>query len=88
MWKDATSYSQGDAERKPTAWSRDVGDLRIVITCAHIYHKGEWVMHCRPWFDTHPLNLSASTGEKDAQIVALDLVRKKISALYKAIQSV
>lgn len=56
MWKDTTSYSQGDKERKQTTYTTESGRIRITITCAHIYYPGQWVMHCPGLsVDTHLL---------------------------------
>lgn len=33
QWKDATSYSRDDKERKPTIWSLQLGKLRVSVVC-------------------------------------------------------
>lgn len=45
-WKDITSYSQSDKERKPSAWEIRNNNIRITITCGHIHYRPEWIMHC------------------------------------------
>ena len=45
-WKDCTSYRRGVKERIPTTWELDMPSVRISITCGHIHHPGEWIMHC------------------------------------------
>lgn len=88
QWKDETGYSRG-AERKPTTWVANINkDIRLSVTCSHLYHKGEWIMHCRPWYDTHPIGLAKDASAKEAQNAALAIVRKKIADLFNAIQSV
>jgi hypothetical protein len=47
MWKDTTSFRQGDTERKPTTWTLKSGALKVTVTCGYVGFKGEWVMHCR-----------------------------------------
>jgi hypothetical protein len=84
-WEDATSYSRG-SERVPKAWqTKPCDDLRIVVTCGHIYHPGEWVMHCQPWFSTYPLG-GVKTAE-EAQERALELVTKKVAAMAAALSA-
>lgn len=79
-WKDTTSYSR-DRERIPTCWTLDLGELRISITNNHIYHRGEWVFHCQPWFDTKPLSV---TSKEEAQSKALAMVKQKVEKLSAA----
>lgn len=83
-WKDATIYSRG-AARVPTAWAlQPCADLRLVVTCGHVYHPGEWIMHCAPWFNTRPLGSDVKSAE-DAQKEALRLVREKVAAMAAAL---
>ena len=35
-WRDATTYSRGDEERKPTLWEATPRGVRITITNGHI----------------------------------------------------
>lgn len=81
LWKDITSYSQGEKERVPTTYEAVAGTLRIVITNGHIYHKGEWVAHIRPFgIDTKPLK--AKTLD-DAKAEAIRTAGATIRALHK-----
>lgn len=82
-WKDETSYSQGDKERKPSTWTLRHGGLVITVTSGHIHYRGTgiWVMHCSPWFDTRELKSKAA---EPAQSEALELVRAKIKNLHSA----
>jgi hypothetical protein len=57
-WTDATSY-QRNAERVPTTWEMRLGQFRLVITCAHIFAKGEWVCHFRPLWECKALGIRA-----------------------------
>lgn len=81
MWKDVTSYSQGDKERIPTAFECRSGDLRIYITCGHINYRGEWVMHCQALgIDTLHLKTVKTFDEAKARsvkIVSMKLDRLK-----------
>jgi hypothetical protein len=74
MWKDSTSYSRGNRSRGPTAWSLQRGSIKVTVTCNHIQHRGEWVMHCYMLgIDTKPL-VKCETAE-DAQGRAIAIVR-------------
>lgn len=84
QWKDATSYSR-DGPRIATAWAlKPCADLRISVTCGHIYYPGKWVMHCEPWFDTHPLG-DDIVHASQAQEKALALVREKVAKIAAAL---
>jgi len=84
MWKDITSYSQGDKERKPTSFEAVSGDLRIVITSSHISYKGDWVMHCRALgIDT--LHMITCKTQDDAEKRAIRNVRLKVTRLNECI---
>ncbi len=91
-WKDTTSYSR-DKPRVQSCWSlRLTSDVQISVVGEHIHHKGEWVVHCRPWYDTHPLGMRFEPGDSgnaaSAQAKALELVRSKISELSAAVSAV
>lgn len=78
-WKDITSYSRDDKERKPQTFEKGVGDLRIVITCGHIYHRPNWVMHCGALnIDTRRL---LATTQEEAQIEAVAIVGDTLTRL-------
>lgn len=80
MWKDVTSYSQGDKERKPTSFENVSGDLRICITCSHIQYRGEWVMNCKALgIDT--LHMKTCKTQDDAEKRAIHNVRLKLKKL-------
>jgi hypothetical protein len=81
-WKDVTSYSRNDKERTPTTFEVKEGPLRIVITCGHIYHRPEWVMHCHAVaIDGHPLKKGAT--KEQAETEALQIVAKHLADLTK-----
>lgn len=82
VWKDATSYSR-DGDKTPRSWSlRISSDVAITVVSRHIYYPDQWVMHCRPWFDTFSLDLAGSPeNAEEAQARAVALVREKITEL-------
>lgn len=84
-WKDTTSYSRDNKERKPTTWTTEIGGLRITVTSGHIYYPDKWVMHCfECGMDTVPLDaVSAET----AQRMAVERVREKVRVWHEALQS-
>lgn len=85
VWKDVTGYSR-DEVRVPTAWTmRLQPDFAVTVTNGHIYHRGEWVMHCAPWFDTRPI---PATSEEQAKRMALDLVAQKLDGLAAAMRKI
>lgn len=78
MWTDKTLYSLGDKERVPTTWSIKRSGLTITVTKAHIYAPGEWVLHCKPWYDTHAIGPADVLTDKDAQREAVLMVLAKL----------
>ena len=86
MWKDATSYSQGDKERKPTSFEVASGELRIYITCRHISYRGEWIMHCKAvGIDT--LHMKTCKTQGDAEKRAIHNVRLKLERLIESLNT-
>lgn len=86
-WKDTTSYLREDKMRIPTTWTATPHpDLRITVICSHIDYKGQWVMHCAPWYNTFPLGKDI-TSTKQAQNRALELVRQKVRSLAAALET-
>lgn len=61
-WKDTTSYSRSDVERKPTTFSAQCGPMRLVVTSGHIRYPGRWVAHGFPLFENK--ELKATTREE------------------------
>lgn len=82
MWKDVTGYSRGDKKREPTTFEAQEQALRVVVTCGHIYHAPEWVMHCHALsLDTYPLKKGSS--KEQAQSEALEIVKKRLADLMR-----
>ena len=80
MWKDVTSYSRNDMERKATSFQAVEGSLKIVITCGHLAYRPEWVMHCSALgIDTLPLKKGLS--KEQAEAAALAVVFQKLAHL-------
>ena len=79
-WKDCTTYSRNDKERKPTTFEISHGGLRICVTNGHIHYRGQWVMHCYALgIDTLPIPTGLT--KEQAQNEALCIVGKKLAAL-------
>ena len=76
-WKDTTSYSRG-GDQTPHCWTVKNGRLQLTVLDSHIYYPGKWVMHFRPFYDTH--ELSAKTLEQ-AQHKAIEIARKEIDKI-------
>lgn len=86
MWKDITSYSQGDKERKPTSFEAVSGELRIYITSGHISYRGEWIMHCNAvGIDT--LHMKTCKTQDDAEKRAIHNVRLKLERLTDSLNT-
>lgn len=84
-WRDISSFSQGDKQRIPHSWEcRPNSDLRITITRGHIHYPGKWVMHCRPWFECHELEIDPA-DLASAQAASVELVRQRVAAISAAL---
>ena len=87
-WTDATSYSRDAKNKIQTAWELKLPNVKIYITNNHTYYKGEIVMHCfQLGIDTKYLNLPADKVE-EAKEKALNIVKEKINAIVKDINSI
>jgi len=73
-WKDITTYSQGDTENIPRWWKAKIKPLGLKVGHYHIdYRDGKtWIMHCKPWFDTHILK---AKNLEDAKKESIQLVK-------------
>lgn len=81
IWKDTTSYAQGK-ERIPTTWTLKLGDFNITVTCNHIYHKGNWIAHCDPFFRERELGVET---KEEAQTKAVQMVRERLERALAAL---
>jgi hypothetical protein len=79
-WKNVTSYSQGDKERKPRTWEARFGGLRIVVTRHMDYEKDQWVLRCH---DLHLERLLASKDVKEAACQARAMVQAHLEQLLR-----
>lgn len=80
MWKDTTSYSRDDKERKPDCFTAKSGKLTITVTCGHIHYRGVWIMHCfKLGIDT--LELKNCTSLEEAKMRAISIVKSEFSQL-------
>ena len=81
IWKDTTGYSRG-AERIPTTWTADLGDLSLTVTSGHIYFKGEWIVQCEPFFRERQLGVETKDA---AQEKAIEMVRGALDKIMSAL---
>jgi hypothetical protein len=87
IWKDCTTYSQGDKERIPHSFEVISGDLRISITSGHIHYKGQWVMHCyKLGIDTKPLAVGITREQAQAQ--ACKIVENRLAELQQDLEAI
>jgi len=77
-WKDISSYSQSDKDRKPTTFERHVGKLRLVVT-RHIHYPNKWVIRSDGIFE-HLINDCNTDQAKDT---ATDMLKKCLEAALK-----
>lgn len=88
IWKDSTSYSRSQKERIPTSYRTEVGPLTISVTKGHIYYKGEWYVRCSDLGIESVIGSADLITTEDAQKTALDMCKKRLEAMLKAISLV
>lgn len=87
LWKDATIYSRGDAERKQTAWELSNEHLRIWVSNDHRWYPNKWVYSCYQVGvnDAKELNLPNTATPEQAQERALMWVRARLQKMLDSI---
>lgn len=75
-WKDITSYSRGDKERKSTTWEIKLGSYRLIITRGHRDYPNQWVMHLYPHKSEIKLKGVPVDDIREAKVAALQLTEK------------
>lgn len=89
MWKDTTSYSQGQRGKvEPRTWTAEAEGVRITVTNNHLHAPGKWVMHCFSLgMDTVDTKLDARQPAHLAQFAAKNMAvargKQIITALSK-----
>ena len=76
-WKDVTSYSRDDKERRPTIFELRLGEyFRVVICYSHIYYKNEWICSFYGAFEHAQLKMKKYEDLPKAKLAALKLAKK------------
>ena len=90
VWEDISSYSQGDKERVPNAWTLRLSPhVSITIVRNHLDHPDSWVMHREPWFHTRDLHLPSAVEYRDEVMArAVALVREQIANVAAKLREV
>lgn len=79
VWKDCTSYSRNQ-ERSPTSWETVIGEIRIFISCGHIYYRPGWCFSCYD-LGFEALPIKANSKEEAAQ-AAFNACLQKVESFY------
>lgn len=83
VWKDVTSYRQGEAARIPRSFHGEAGDLRITVTRYVGYPENSWLMRCEPFITLREI----STGSaEEAQRMAVEILMTKINMTQSVIR--
>jgi hypothetical protein len=69
IWKEEKTYK---GQENNTAFSVMIGKFTAHITCNHIYHRDNWIMHLYPGklADTMPLGLSKNADIENVKSTA------------------
>jgi len=77
IWKDVTSYSRGDQERKPRAFEIQIAKtFRLVVVWNHRDYPNEWIYHLNPVFTCARLNIDKYEYLEAAKAGALMRVKR------------
>lgn len=87
MYKDITTHSQRDKERKPSILENETNGIRFTVH-KHIYYGDEWLLTCRELgVECLRLNTKDIEEAKENGIVEMiKLLGKKITRYKKAIK--
>ena len=80
-WKDTTSYRQGDKERVPTTWTRNLSGVRLTVTRSHIYYPDRWAYMAHPLFNVRELNIPTDAAPVEAMSAALQALQRHVRPL-------
>lgn len=75
MWKDVSSYSRSDKDRRPQTWMAKADDVSITVTRSIYCEPDEWLLMCDPWF---PHRVLKAKEVDTAKSEAIELVRIKL----------
>lgn len=86
MYKDITTHSQKDKERKPSILENETNGIRFTVH-KHIYYGDEWLLTCRELGVEHlRLNTEDMEEAKEKAIVEMiKLLGEEICRYKKAI---
>ena len=78
-WKDTTSYSRDDKERKPRCWTLGEGPLRVVLLNNNRFYPGEYVISCYGLnIEAHQIGLKADVDLEVAKGLAIRIVQANL----------
>ena len=89
MYKDITTHSQRDKERKPRILENETNGIKFTVH-KHIYYGDEWVLTCREIGVEH-LRLNTDDMEKAKEKGVIEMIRLlgiEISRFEKAIAEI
>lgn len=84
-WKNSTARTYLNPKGQPVTWTITTVPLTVTITCGHVDHPGEWVMHCRQMnIDTQ--RLVGVRGRKEAEQRALEFLASRLETWSSAVK--
>lgn len=82
-WKDISTFSQSDKERKPRSFEARIGKLRLSVHRHIHYEPDDWLMD---FGDFGTMRLLKSKDIEDAKREASDIAMEMLSDAMDAIQ--
>jgi len=87
MWRDISSFRQGDTKRIPKAFEiKFHGRYRVVLVWNHMNYPGEWVCRLQGIFDDRRLGLKEYDVDKAKQ-TALEIVTESLSNALEEVKA-
>lgn len=90
VWKDGTSYSRDDKQRKQTIWTAEVGPITIIILTSHVLMRGEWAYRVNPLMsEARPLLEVDDPEEVElAKVAALQETGERLAPFVDAYETI
>ena len=88
MYKDITSYSRGDTERKPSVLQNEANGI-VFRVHKHIYYGDQWLLSCKELnVDKIPLNTdNMEIAKEKGCLKMIELLNRKAEEYKKAVDS-
>ena len=78
IWKDTSSFSQGDKERIPKCFRASVGFLTLTVHRHIHYEKDDWLLSVVGIFDNKVVSKGSSDDAKEVAVALVKATLEKV----------